>query len=286
MIRYQCQLDNRGLYPIRDTWEEAAQDTVNSGHSVWDWNGRGIRGDLIRSQSKESMNTKLVREDENWYYYDHYDSNGMKFNSSMKMKGALWFSQQPQIILSLCNIKISKEKAEALENLFDGSLDCFDYVWYAGLDGYGEEAVKWILGPIAEVMKYRKISLLQAFSSVALRYFIKYLSENRFPKHYAKQIFDILLVQNWHYVIPSAVESFLDDLIKEPRFTAIDNNKVDPAVLEVLQANSDKVQEVKTNLKLIQWFVGQVLRTNKGMSPTDVKESIKRQIKILHGIDN
>ena len=43
-VRYQFQVDGRGFgAPIRDKWEDAAQDAVNAGYASWSRDRRAIR---------------------------------------------------------------------------------------------------------------------------------------------------------------------------------------------------------------------------------------------------
>lgn len=72
--------------------------------------------------------------------------------------------------------------------------------------------------------------------------------------------------------------SVIDVILDRDMLVDVDNSAIDIAVQAVLDANPEKAVEAKTNLKLIQWFVGQTLKANKGMSPALVKEVLERKI--------
>lgn len=61
MNGYQFHLDNRPAGPIRQSWNEAANDAVRDGFAVWDWDGEGIRStdgmatvERIAAEAKET----------------------------------------------------------------------------------------------------------------------------------------------------------------------------------------------------------------------------------------
>lgn len=70
----------------------------------------------------------------------------------------------------------------------------------------------------------------------------------------------------------------IDVILDRKMLIEIDHGTIEAAVSAILAANPEKLAEAKTNPKLVQWFMGQTLKVNKGMSAVLVKEALERQI--------
>lgn len=62
----------------------------------------------------------------------------------------------------------------------------------------------------------------------------------------------------------------MDRIVKLPQFQAADGSEIDAIIESVLAANPENAEKVKTEPKLIQWFVGQVMKASKGKAPAPV----------------
>lgn len=55
-MKFQFFIDGREAAPLRDSWREAAQDAVSSGHAVWRWGSWSIsmdgQGEVRRMSDK------------------------------------------------------------------------------------------------------------------------------------------------------------------------------------------------------------------------------------------
>jgi Asp-tRNA(Asn)/Glu-tRNA(Gln) amidotransferase B subunit len=152
-----------------------------------------------------------------------------------------------------------------LMTFFPG-IDKFYYMSALSACDY-REAIKWILGPIATLATKTDQRIWRVCCAPDLREFVDALTGGKFPRHFAKEIFDRVLGQEQ-----------LSDIIVDPKYAPIDITLVEKAVAAALAMYPDKLQEAKSNPKLVQWFVGQTLKANKGMSPTLVKETLLCQL--------
>jgi len=59
-------------------------------------------------------------------------------------------------------------------------------------------------------------------------------------------------------------QAVMDAIVCDPRFKASSEDELDAIVDAVIAANSDQASKVQDNPKLIQWFVGQVMKAGKG----------------------
>jgi Asp-tRNA(Asn)/Glu-tRNA(Gln) amidotransferase B subunit len=231
----------------------------------------------ILSKEPEVREDRLVREDEHFFYYDRY-INGKRVlhGEFMMLKKPLWFlGRTAEVLEQHCHITFDKENIERFENMFERDIvEGYYYLGTAGKDGHSAEVAKWMFGPITTEMNETGRKISHVCSPTTLRFFVAYLMDGKFPRHFAKDIFDILLEKK---PLPHKVIPLLDEIVADPRFAAMDTSVVDAAVAAALAANPEKAIEAKTNPKLVQWFVGQVLKANKGMSPASVKEVLEKQ---------
>lgn len=73
-------------------------------------------------------------------------------------------------------------------------------------------------------------------------------------------------------------EEVIAEIAHDPRFKAADASEVDGIIDAVLAANAEQAAKVAENPKLVQWFVGQVMKAGKGKVPaTTVQEKLKQR---------
>jgi Asp-tRNA(Asn)/Glu-tRNA(Gln) amidotransferase B subunit len=227
---------------------------------------------------EREIEDRFICEDADFRYYERY-INGVLDTPYMKLKEPLWFIGRPdRVFAKHCGLTIGVEDAERLIDMFHPPLDAFYYMYSAcnGVDS--QEVIKWLFGPVAiklNELEAKKPSMGKVCKPWVVREFVRYLTEGKFPRHFAKDIFDILLERK---PLPDDINGVLDEIIADPKFAAAEEGALDGAVAAVLAAMPEKVAEAKENPKLIQWFVGQVMKSTKGLSPALVKESLERQI--------
>ncbi len=80
-------------------------------------------------------------------------------------------------------------------------------------------------------------------------------------------------------MMASLTAMLLDKLFADPKFKAADNSEIENIIKQLIADNPDQVAKAKENEKLIQWFVGQVMKVSKGKAnPQSALEMIKAQL--------
>lgn len=250
-------------------FQETATDCFYDRYQNGEWLG-SVR------QPKDLYNDRLTKDDGFFLWYDRHDKTGKYLSSFFKLKEPLWFVGRPHAALAKYhNITVDRDVADRLLGLFNYAGGGIDFYYYIGTlidHGCFDEAVKWLMGPVAALIT-KKRRILSICCATALSTFCLYLAEEKFPKHFAKEVFDKILERN-----PIFPQAFLDDLLKDPKYAPVDAGAVEAAIAAVFAANPEKVAEARANPKMIQWFVGQTLKANKGMSPALVKEALEKQL--------
>jgi Asp-tRNA(Asn)/Glu-tRNA(Gln) amidotransferase B subunit len=76
-------------------------------------------------------------------------------------------------------------------------------------------------------------------------------------------------------------EEVIAEIAGDPRFKAADASEVDGIIDAVLASNAEQAAKVQENPKLLQWFVGQVMKAGKGKAPaTTVQEKLKQRFRV------
>jgi hypothetical protein len=217
---------------------------------------------------KDIYDDVLDHSTEHCDVFKQYDkATGQYLSTYMKLREPLWFLAPPREILAQHDIEVDQATADQLEDVFPG-VDKYYYLYYLSTHDY-KEAIKWILGPIASIAAKTGDSIPRICPAYILGEFVDALAAEKFPKHFAKEIFNRVLTED---------NRSLTRIIADPKYMAVDTSVVDGAVEAVIADNPYKVEEAKANPKLVQWFVGQVLKANKGMSPVLVKEALERTL--------
>ena len=185
---------------------------------------------------------------------DHHDA-----------RGKLWFSDSAHtIIQSHIGIQTTPERARNFEDAIDGHADMWYYLSVATDPSAGDEALKWILGALAAEVKIRKMAFYQIpeiLSSTMLRLFTTALLDGRINRTFSKQIFAELLLSRTGY---GEEEEYLKQIIDDPRFKAVDDTALESLVNKVIDDNPDQFSKACENPKLVQWFVGQIMKASQG----------------------
>src|SRR4051812_9403569 len=100
-----------------------------------------------------------------------------------------WASRSWLEVLRENGVQIDYQTMIRIWSVFDDRLEFVDYLIVAAAGSDIDETVKWIVGPLAAV-KGRPDQILNPFR---LREFVIGLTSGKFPRHFAKEIFDELL---------------------------------------------------------------------------------------------
>ena len=213
-----------------------------------------------------------------------------------------WFTKSPHGICQEMGITIDPRRANELSDLFDGDIGGWYYLWGASQDGT-DEASKWILGAIAAKLNELKKPWQHARQLVPADYlnsFVLYLKEGRFERSFAKEVFAEIMRHGERFttielrddMTPAEAQAWvgdpgprrmrgdevMDEIIAMPRFKAVGADELDTIINDLLLANPEQVAKARENPKLVQWFVGQVMKASKGKAPAaTVQEKLKER---------
>lgn len=73
-------------------------------------------------------------------------------------------------------------------------------------------------------------------------------------------------------------EDILDAIISNPRFKAVDDSVIDQIIADVLAANPAQAEKAKSDTRVIQFFVGQVMKASKGKASAPVVQEKLRAL--------
>lgn len=231
----------------------------------------------------------VVRETDDFIFYDEYtrmnlDAAWQKYGPVMRLKGKIWFAKEPYQIFADFGIPIDKKRSYELEALFDGRLSGYYYL-EAASDGT-EEAAKWLLGAIAAHLNEKKISfdrVNQVFPADYLKTFVIALKEGKMERTFSKEICAEILSNGEQFIdsVRRTGEEILSEILANPKYKAASSNEIDDIIDGILAANPDNVAKVKEQPKLVQWFVGQVMKASKGKASAPVVlEKLKTKLGI------
>jgi Asp-tRNA(Asn)/Glu-tRNA(Gln) amidotransferase B subunit len=245
---------------------------------------------LDEVDEKELIVHLFVRETDDFIYYDEYSRSKegtplQKYCQVMHLKEKLWFSKEPYQIYADFGLTIDKKRSYELEALFDGRLSGYYYL-EAASDGT-EEAAKWLLAAIAAHLNEKKISfskINQVFPADYLKAFVVALNQGKLDRPFAKEVCAEILAKGEQFVETTrrTGEEVLSEIISNPKYKAVSSNEIDTIIDEVITANPDNVAKVKEQPKLVQWFVGQVMKASKGKASAPV---VLERLKTKLGIE-
>lgn len=223
---------------------------------------------------------ETTHEDDIWIYGKTYvqyvkDGEWEEYNGTWcRLKSKLWISLPPQQLLEQhLNIKTEKRRSTDLEAFFDGNINGWYYLSVAS-DGT-DEAIKWILGPIAAHLNETSKTFAEIRTSFPADYlycFIEYLKTNKFEKGFSKEIFHEFLINGIQFEDDVRLTGYqsLDKIISNPKYKAVATDELDAIIDSIIVANPDNTSKAKTEPKIIQWFVGQVMKAAKGKATGEV----------------
>jgi Asp-tRNA(Asn)/Glu-tRNA(Gln) amidotransferase B subunit len=225
----------------------------------------------------------ITKQDDKWESGVRFDSHTHKEipNSDWcRLKETLWFAETPPSIVQRWFPSLEKRRIEDLLSLFNDELDGFYYV--ANLTH--EEAIKWIMGPMASLMKNEGLTFKQVSAMMPVDYmnaFTDALETQKFDKVFAKSVFEDFLKSkkfddNYQRLIGANV---LEIILANPAYKTVESSEIDNVIDDVINKNNEQFQNAKTNPKLINWLVGQCMKELKGKaSATDITDKLKSRL--------
>lgn len=168
--------------------------------------------------------------------------------------------------------ELSFDRIEEFEDLCNDELEAGIYYFsaasYDPTESYPnlkEMTLTWILGSMAEIMNERKISSLsQVTSALNLNVFLMALSDKKFNKTKAKDAFRDFIIDN-----------NLERILNDSKYQVADQSIVNSAIETVITNNADQFEKAKTDTKMVNWLVGQVMKIVAGRAAApEVRDAI------------
>jgi len=134
-------------------------------------------------------------------------------------------------------------------------------------------AVNWVNGDLFGALNREGHSLEESpVSAKQLGELLDLISDNTISGRIAKDVFDSMYKTG---------RNATEIVEKEGLRQVTDTSAIEAAIDEVIAANPDKVEQVKTKPKLAGWFVGQVMKATSGKAnPQLVNEILAKKIDI------
>lgn len=175
-----------------------------------------------------------------------------------------WFQSAPvKIMRDHMGFDTTWERANEFSGASDSNPDLWYYLAAASPPNTGDEALKWIMAALAAEAKVRGLNFTDIPSILPaskLRLFVEGVADGRIDRTFTKTIFAELL-EKQHDADDFAA------LIAEPRFKAISTDDLEPIIDKIIADNPDQFEKAKLNPKLVQFFVGQVMKATQGKAP-------------------
>ena len=179
---------------------------------------------------------------------------------SMRFTGEIWFLRHPYDCLSDQGYKVSEDNAVLLQHFGDGMWPDTAYWFCMAADDYkdiADEIIKWMIGPLKELISVEEISLRQS----ALNFFAPDFGK------LVKQVTDKTITFTMGKEILGRMYKGekLDDLLEDPKYKATSGDELTGAVKKIIIDNPAQIDELKNGKdKILGWLVGQVMKELKG----------------------
>ena len=133
--------------------------------------------------------------------------------------------------------------------------------------------MNWVNGDLFGALNREGHSLEESpVSAKQLGELLDLISDNTISGRIAKDVFDSMYKTG---------RNAIEIVEKEGLRQVTDTGAIEAAIDEVIAANPDKVEQVKTKPKLAGWFVGQVMKATSGKAnPQLVNEILAKKIDI------
>ena len=232
---------------------------------------------------------ELTSEDESWEHFrrlQRKDENSewevILHSESMKSKIPFWGSRSAhEILTEQLGIETTTARATEFQSAHDCNYAVLYYLGVASPNGLGDEVLKLIMGPISAELNIRKMPIAkiqELIPSWYLFYYTQAQHDGKFDRSASKHILAEIL-QTKQFERYGEHEAALDTLFADPRWKPADSNQIGDIITKLVADNPDQVEKAKTNEKLMQWFVGQVMKATQGKAnPQSTLEAVKTAI--------
>ena len=190
----------------------------------------------------------------------------------------VWLKGGPLERMRYIGIETDFKSARSFEDAADCDFDALYYLAMAAENGVGAEALKWIMSIVITELKVREKpfnerSLSALLPALVLNRFLLTIKEGKLDRTFAKPAFSELIEFDFTPGYDGAIE--IDNQLLDPRFIVESDDINDKLIEQIIKSNPEQVKRAKENPKILQWFVGQVMKESKGKArPSIVMEKL------------
>ena len=178
---------------------------------------------------------------------------------------------------------IPRDRIIEFDSACDSNYDLYYYLGVASINDCAEEAMKWIMGHISYELKSRNLDfdkISNVIPANVLNNFCLYLKEGLIDRTFSKKILSELFKYRSKFITPldNGIKE-LNEILSRPEFKQIESNEIYLIIDKIIADNQEQFNKIKEQPKLIQWFVGQVMKESQGKAnPTIITEYIRKLI--------
>lgn len=221
---------------------------------------------------------------ETWQRKDDTEEWTKKFHGEFyKYEGPqFWFTKSSyQMMTEDLGIETTPARAREFEAAHDCNADVVYYLSAASPKGTGDEALKLIMGPILAEMNVRNVSMKDIETVIPARYlyhFVEGQFSGKFDRSATKAILAEILAMK-SFLRGDELDAQLNALYADPKFKPTDSSEVVAVIKQLITDNIEQAHKAKENEKLVQWFVGQLMKATKGKAnPQEALSLIKKEL--------
>lgn len=194
-------------------------------------------------------------------------------------KETFWFLRKPHELLIEQGYSISKERATQLKTFGDNHWPTI-FSWFdcsVRDRSHGEEFIKWMIGPLAELMIEHEITDMRRWG-IGL------------PFHGA--VFGLLVEKVVNKDITATMGKDvlrrmfdgeeLEKILEDDKYKISSDDDITKFIKEVIEANPGQVEELKAGKeKILMWLVGQVMKVSRGKAnAANAKEMLIKELNL------
>lgn len=224
------------------------------------------------------IRTHTVTHEDDSFIYGETRDNGVLVTKTIRSKDSHWLTGTSVDICKSIGLTLDNQRAKELLDIVDCNINGLYWLSSAKGKTNGLEMVKWVMSGITVELKNRGFDFSRINDIIRpdeMSYFIECIETGKINRTFAKDIFnEILGIQTDH-----TYKVTIDSIINNPRYVAVDNSELIKILDDVIHNNMDQYEKLKSEPKLINWFVGQVMKASKGKAnATEVTNLIKDKV--------
>lgn len=187
-------------------------------------------------------------------------------NSEYQQRYGKWFEIPYMYFRKYRNKIISTDTSDAISDIFQGMEATFFELSEKVEDQHLDDLIKLFLGPVAVYLKTRIVGTRNIASLLPVHVWVDVVSRG-IKYNIQRQVVTDLL---------DNPKQLVSDLITKYDYVEADTSIVNAALLQIISDNPDQWAQTKVKPSMKNWFVGQFMKTNKGVDASVVKAELDK----------